>query len=110
MPVGGRGGDAAAGGARQTGSPSFQCMSTGAAMKIDEYAPDTTPIASAKAKSFSVSPPKNSSARIGINVHSEVASERVSTSLIERLMTCENAALGIRGTFSRMRSNTMIVS
>ena len=39
-----------------------------------------------------------------------VASDRVSTSDIERLTTCENAALGMRGTFSRTRSNTMIVS
>jgi hypothetical protein len=32
------------------------------------------------------------------------------TSDIERLTICENAARGMRGTFSRMRSNTMIVS
>ena len=37
-------------------------------------------------------------------------SDRVSTSLIERLTICENAARGIRGTFSRTRSKTMIVS
>ena len=41
---------------------------------------------------------------------SDVASERTRTSLIERLTICENAARGMRGTFSRMRSNTMIVS
>ena len=39
-----------------------------------------------------------------------VASDRVSTSLIERLTICENAARGIRGMFSRIRSKTMIVS
>ena len=43
-------------------------------------------------------------------VQNEVASERTMTSDIERLTIWENAALGIRGTFSRMRSNTMIVS
>ncbi len=39
-----------------------------------------------------------------------VASERVSTSDIERLEICENVAAGMRGMFSRTRSNTMIVS
>ena len=79
-------------------------------MKIDEYAPEATPTSSAKAKSFSVEPPKNSSARIGSSVHRLVASERVSTSDIERLTICENAAFCIFATFSRTRSNTMIVS
>ena len=37
-------------------------------------------------------------------------SDRVRTSLIERFTICENAARGMRGTFSRMRSNTMTVS
>ena len=37
-------------------------------------------------------------------------SDRVSTSLIERLTICEKAARGIRGMFSRIRSKTMIVS
>jgi hypothetical protein len=39
-----------------------------------------------------------------------VASDRVSTSDIERFAICENVARGMRGTFSRIRSNTMIVS
>ncbi len=43
-------------------------------------------------------------------MHRLVASERVSTSDIERFTICEKVARGIRGTFSRMRSNTMIVS
>ena len=47
---------------------------------------------------------------IGISVHDVVASDRVSTSDIERLTIWENAARGIRGMFSRTRSNTMIVS
>ena len=79
-------------------------------MKIDEYAPEATPISSAKAKSCSVAPPKSSSASIGSSVQEVVASDRVSTSDIERLTICENAARGIRGMFSRTRSNTMIVS
>ena len=37
-------------------------------------------------------------------------SDRVSTSFIERLTIWEKAARGIRGTFSRIRSSTMIVS
>ena len=36
--------------------------------------------------------------------------DRVSTSDIDLFTICENAALGIRGTFSRTLSNTMIVS
>ena len=38
--------------ARKPGSRSFQCWSTGVAMKIDEYVPDAMPISSAKAKSL----------------------------------------------------------
>ncbi len=68
------------------------------------------PTSRAKAKSWSVSPPNNNSAKTGNRVQKLVARERVSTSDIERLTICENAALGIRGTFSRTRSNTMIVS
>ena len=79
-------------------------------MKIEEYAPESTPTSSAKAKSRSVSPPKASSAMIGSSVHSVVAMDRVMTSRIERLTIWLNAARGIRGTFSRTRSNTMIVS
>ena len=79
-------------------------------MKIDEYAPEAIPTISAKAKSFSVSPPKKSSASTGSSVQKLVASDRVSTSDIERFTICEKAARGIRGTFSRTRSNTMIVS
>ena len=36
--------------------------------------------------------------------------DRVSTSLIERLTTWEKVARGSRGTFSRIRSNTITVS
>ena len=64
----------------------------------------------AKAKSLSVSPPKSSSATTGSRVQKLVAKDRVSTSDIERLTIWEKAARGIRGTFSRTRSNTMIVS
>ena len=45
-----------------SGSRSFHIVSSGAAMKIDEYAPEMTPTMSANAKSFSVAPPKTSSA------------------------------------------------
>ena len=43
-------------------------------------------------------------------VESPVISDRVSTSLIDLLAIWENAARGIRGTFSRIRSNTITVS
>jgi len=80
-------------------------------MKIDEYAPERDPDGQRRTrKSFSVSPPNSSSAITGSSVQKLVASDRVSTSDIERLTICENAARGIRGTFSRTRSNTMIVS
>ena len=72
--------------------------------------PDATPTSSAKPKSFSVCPPNSISAAIGMSVDALVASDRVSTSDIDRLTIWENVARGIRGTFSRIRSNTMIVS
>ena len=50
------------------------------------------------------------SAAIGRSVHRLVASDRVSTSDIERLTICEKAAFCIFWTFSRTRSKTMIVS
>ena len=59
-----------------SGSRSFQIVSSGAAMKIDEYAPEVTPTMSAKAKSLSVGPPKISSATIGSSVMNVVASDR----------------------------------
>ena len=68
------------------------------------------PTSSANAKSRSVSPPNSISAVTGSSVQKLVASDRVSTSAIERFTICVNAARGMRGTFSRIRSNTMIVS
>src|SRR4051812_23525316 len=47
---------------------------------------------------------------IGSKVEKLVASDRVKTSDIERFTIWENVARGMRGTFSRIRSNTMIVS
>jgi len=96
--------------ARKPGSRSFQCWSTGVAMKIDEYVPDAIPTKSANAKSCSVSPPNSISASTGSSVQKDVANERTMTSDSERLTIWENAALGIRGTFSLIRSITMIVS
>ena len=79
-------------------------------MKIDEYAPENVPTSRAKAKSRSVSPPNSISAAIGISAEKLVTSDRVRTSDIERFTICEYVARGMRGTFSRIRSNTMIVS
>ena len=79
-------------------------------MKIDEYAPEITPTSSANAKSFSVSPPNRSSEPTGISTTKLVASDRVKTSDIERFAICEKVARGMRGTFSRIRSNTITVS
>ena len=79
-------------------------------MKIDEYAPEATPTSSANAKSRRVSPPKIISAATGSRVQRLVTSDRTMTSDIERFTIWEKAARGMRGTFSRIRSNTMIVS
>jgi len=57
-----------------------------------------------------VVPPNSSSATTGSSVQKLVASDRVKTSDMERLTTCEKAAFCIRATFSRTLSKTMIVS
>ncbi len=69
-----------------------------------------TPIIIAKAKSCSVSPPKARMVASRKTVARPVISERVSTSLSERLAIWANVARGSRGTFSRTRSNTITVS
>ena len=69
-------------------------------MKIDEYVPERIPTRIAKAKSCRVTPPKISSEMTPSRVVKLVASERVRTSLIERLTICEKAARGMRGMFS----------
>ena len=79
-------------------------------MKIDEYAPETTPMSSANAKSFSVAPPKRSSEMIGRIVMNVVASERRIVSHSETFAIVAIGARRISGMFSRMRSKMMIVS
>ena len=79
-------------------------------MKIDEYVPEAIPTIIAKAKPRRVSSPKTRSMPTRNTVERPVMSDRVRTSAIERLTIWEKAARGMRGTFSRMRSNTMIVS
>ena len=79
-------------------------------MKIDEYAPDAMPISSANAKSYSVSPPKMSSDRIGNSVMNVVASERRIVSQSETFVITRNDARRISGMFSLIRSKMMIVS
>ena len=70
-------------------------------MKIDEYVPDAIPTIIAKAKSLSVAPPKANSTPIRKTLERPVISDRVRTSLMERLTIWEKAARGSRGTFSR---------
>ena len=79
-------------------------------MKIDEYVPEASPIIIAKAKSFRVAPPKMNSTVTRKTLERPVISDRVRTSLIERLTIWEKVARGSRGTFSRTRSKTMTVS
>ena len=69
-----------------------------------------TPTMSANAKSFSVAPPKISSATIGSSVMNVVASERRIVSHSETLTIVANGCRRISGMFSRMRSKMMIVS
>ena len=79
-------------------------------MKIDEYAPAPMPISRANAKSFSVAPPKISSAVTGSSVMNVVASERRIVSQSETFAIAANDVRRMSGTFSRMRSKMMIVS
>ena len=79
-------------------------------MKIDEYAPEVMPTRSAKAKSFSVVPPKKKSEPTGSSVMNVVASERRIVSQSETFAIVANDARRISGMFSRMRSKMMIVS
>ena len=64
---------------RYLGSRSLSSATIGAATNGDEYAPTRTPTNSANAKSFSVSPPKNSNASSGINTVIEVFTDRMNT-------------------------------
>jgi len=79
-------------------------------MKIVDTAPTTIPTMIAKAKSWSVAPPKMKSATIGSRVIVEVTIERFSTSETETLTTVPMLDFGISLRFSRTRSKTMIVS
>ena len=79
-------------------------------MKIEEYAPDVIPMRSAKAKSFSVAPPKKNSETTGSSVMNVVASERRIVSQSETFAIVANGARRISGMFSRTRSKMMIVS
>ena len=79
-------------------------------MKIDEYVPEASPTIIANAKSFRVAPPKMNRTVTRKTLDRPVISDRVSTSLIERLTIWEKVARGNLGTFSRTRSKTMTVS
>jgi hypothetical protein len=65
----------------------LRITSTGAAMKIDEYAPIATPTNIANAKFFRVSPPNSSSDRIGSNTTSDVFTDRITVWLRDRSTT-----------------------
>ena len=84
--------------------------SSGAATKMEEYAPDVIPTSSANAKSFRVAPPKMKSERTGSSVMKVVASERRIVSHSETLVIVAIDERRISGMFSRIRSKMMIVS
>ena len=73
-----------------SGSRSFQIVRSGAAKKIEEYAPEVTPTMSANAKSFSVEPPRIERQMIGSSVMNVVASERRIVSHSETLAIVAN--------------------
>ena len=85
-------------------------VSSGAAMKIEEYAPDVMPTVSAKAKSLSVAPPNSRIEMTGSSVMNVVASERLIVSQSDTFAIVANGARRMSGMFSRMRSKMMIVS
>jgi hypothetical protein len=77
-----------------SGSRSLPWASSGVAMKIEEYAPDTMPTNSARARSFSgpsprIAAPANSSAATGSTPMTVVFTERTSTWLTARLAASE---------------------
>ena len=93
-----------------SGSRSLRMTSSGVAMKIVEYAPEAIPTSRAKAKSFSVSPPKTRSEATGSSVMNVVASERLIVSQSDWLAIAAKLDRRMSGAFSRTRSKMMIVS
>ena len=63
--------------------------SMGEAMKIEEYAPDATPMNSANAKSLRVSPPNRSRDRMGSSTTNDVFNDLIKVSFKERFTTPE---------------------
>jgi len=81
-----------------------QCVSTARAMKIEEYAQEAMPITRGERESLRVSPPRNRSAATGSRCRR--SSPAIWGALGHRAVgrSWENAARGMRGTFSRTRS------
>jgi hypothetical protein len=67
-------------------------------MNTEEYAPQTTPTKSANAKSFSVSPPNSSRARMGSITTRDVFTDRINTSFSDRFTTPEYVSRFTRAT------------
>ena len=80
------------------------------ALKIDEYVPDTMPTRSARAKFRIENPPNRYSAKSVRTTVNDVITDRASVCMIEKLITGFSASPGFSRRFSRMRSNTTIVS
>src|SRR5260370_2725980 len=87
-----------------------QTTSSGAALKIELYVPDTMPISRASAKPFKESPPAT---RIATRTRTTVKLAMIDrTTVCIRLMftTCSNESLSLTHRFSRIRSKTTMVS
>ena len=89
--------------------PFVPIVRIGAAIATDEYVPTKTPKSIANAKPWIPSPPSTYSVPTASNVVPEVSTVRLIVWLIESLMISGVARLN-RPRFSRIRSNTTIVS
>ena len=91
-------------------SPICQLTSSMLATKIDEYVPVPMPISRASTNVKIVEPPKSSSTTSVSSTVNDVFSERVSVWARLWLTTSSKVSPGRRMKFSRMRSNTTMVS
>src|SRR5216684_5714194 len=87
-----------------------QTTSSGAALKIELYVPDTMPISRASAKPFKVSPPATRIATRTRTTVKLVMIDRTAVCMMLMFTTCSNESLWLTRRFSRIRSKTTMVS
>jgi len=79
-------------------------------MKIDEKVPTTIPITSASENPRSTGPPNTSNESAASSVSPEVNTVRLNVWLMLRLIVWASGSRSLQRRFSRMRSNTTMVS